>query len=141
MHNFKPKNKRQLMAYCHKGLPAPKKFITTPSAGKIMLTVFWVVNGVVHLEFVPAGTIIISEHCVGMLQKLRAHIWGFCPDMQPDFLQHNNTRLHVITFQCYSQYYFSVYLHTIYTWQCLDTLLPKENVDVLKYIRSFSDWM
>jgi hypothetical protein len=38
-------------------------------------------------------------------------------------------------------YYFSVYLHTVYSWHCVDSLLSKENVDVPKYVRSFSDWM
>jgi hypothetical protein len=54
---------------CHqKGLPAPNKFKTVPSAAKVMITAFWDVSNVVHLEFMPSGTTINSEHYVGMLK-------------------------------------------------------------------------
>jgi hypothetical protein len=49
VHHFEPGNKRQYMEYCHKDLPAPKKFKTAPSAGKVMLTAFWDINGIAHL--------------------------------------------------------------------------------------------
>jgi hypothetical protein len=42
--------KRQSVRYRHKGSPAPKQFKTAPSAGTIMLTAFWDVNGGVHSE-------------------------------------------------------------------------------------------
>jgi hypothetical protein len=61
------------MEYCHKGSPAPKKFKTAPSAGKVMLAAVWDVNGVMNLEFMSTSTI-NSAHYIGMLQKLKVHI-------------------------------------------------------------------
>jgi hypothetical protein len=40
VHHYDPENKKQSMVYCHKESPAPKKFKTKASAGKIMFTVF-----------------------------------------------------------------------------------------------------
>lgn len=45
--------------YCHKGLPALKNLKITPLAGKVTITDFWDVNGVLHLECMPVWTIIL----------------------------------------------------------------------------------
>jgi hypothetical protein len=82
VHHFEPENKRQSVEYHHEDSPAPKKFKIIPSAGKVMLTAFWDVNGVVHSEFMPTGITINSEHYVEMLQKFKARIQRLCPDMQ-----------------------------------------------------------
>ena len=39
------------MECCHKGSPAPKKFKTEASDGKIKLTVFWNDEDDVHTDF------------------------------------------------------------------------------------------
>ena len=41
IHHFDPEEKRLSMQYRHTSSPHPKKFKTMPSAGKILLTVFW----------------------------------------------------------------------------------------------------
>ena len=41
IHHFDAKEKRLSMQYRHTSSPRPKKFKTMPSAGKILLTVFW----------------------------------------------------------------------------------------------------
>jgi hypothetical protein len=41
----------------------------------------WVINNVVHLEFMPTGATISSVRCIGTLQKLKAHIQRLCCDM------------------------------------------------------------
>ena len=41
IHHFDPEEKRLNMQYRHTSSPRPKKFKTVPSAGKILLTVFW----------------------------------------------------------------------------------------------------
>jgi hypothetical protein len=41
--------------------PAPKKFKTTFSVGKVKLTAFWDVNCVVHSEFMPTGAT-VNKH-------------------------------------------------------------------------------
>ena len=41
IHHYEPESKRQSMRWKHPSSPAAKKFKTQPSAGKLMLTVFW----------------------------------------------------------------------------------------------------
>ena len=41
IHLFDPEEKRLSMEYRHTSSPRPKKFKTMPSAGKILLTVFY----------------------------------------------------------------------------------------------------
>jgi hypothetical protein len=41
IHNFEPEGKRLSVQYRHTSSPCPKKFKAVPSAGKILLTVFW----------------------------------------------------------------------------------------------------
>ena len=41
IHHFNPEEKQLSMQYRHISSPCPKKFKTVPSAGKILLTVFW----------------------------------------------------------------------------------------------------
>jgi hypothetical protein len=43
------------MEWCHKGFPPPKKFKTKLSAGKIVTSVFWDSEGVIHVDFLPHG--------------------------------------------------------------------------------------
>lgn len=74
VHHFDPENKRASMEFHHKGSPTPKKFKAMPSAGKVMLTVFWDVQGVVHFEFMPKGTTINSARYSETLGKLKARI-------------------------------------------------------------------
>src|SRR6476661_1541816 len=39
-HHYEPETKRQSMQWHHLGSPSPKKFKLSPSAGKVMITVF-----------------------------------------------------------------------------------------------------
>jgi len=41
IHHFDPEEKQLSMQYRHTSSPCPKKFKTMPSAGKILLAVFW----------------------------------------------------------------------------------------------------
>jgi len=41
VHHYEPEGKRQIMKWKHPQAPIRKKFISQPSAGKLMLTVFW----------------------------------------------------------------------------------------------------
>jgi hypothetical protein len=95
VHHFDPENKRQSMEYRHKGSPAPETFKTAPSAGKIMLTAFWDVNGVVCSEFLPIDGTINSDRYVGTLQKLKARIPRVRPYMEQVFLRDNYARPHM----------------------------------------------
>jgi hypothetical protein len=86
MDHFEPEKKRQSMDYCYKVSLAQKKFKTAPSGGKVMLTVFWDINGVVHSEFMPTGITVNSGCFVGTLQKLKARIQRVLYEMYQVFL-------------------------------------------------------
>jgi len=45
VYHYEPESKRQSMQWKHPSSPANKKFKTQASAGKVMLTIFWDVNG------------------------------------------------------------------------------------------------
>ncbi|GFQ91483.1 histone-lysine N-methyltransferase SETMAR [Trichonephila clavata] len=50
VHHFTPESKAASMEWKHPSSPVRKKFKTTPSAGKVLLTVFWDAQGVLLLD-------------------------------------------------------------------------------------------
>ncbi|GFR68138.1 histone-lysine N-methyltransferase SETMAR [Elysia marginata] len=48
IHHCGLESKRQSMEYRHKSSPSPRKFKVVASARKVMLTVFWDSEGIVH---------------------------------------------------------------------------------------------
>ena len=55
IYHFDPEEKRLSMQYRHPSSPSLKKFKTLPSAGMILLTVFWDSQRVYMTEFLEAG--------------------------------------------------------------------------------------
>ncbi|KFM63570.1 Histone-lysine N-methyltransferase SETMAR, partial [Stegodyphus mimosarum] len=56
LHHFTPISKRATMEWKHAGSQMRKKFKVSPSAGKVMATVFWDTTGVILIEnLLPAG--------------------------------------------------------------------------------------
>ena len=51
VYHYEPESKRQSIQWKHLLSPANKKFKTQASAGKIMLTIFWDVNGPLLVHF------------------------------------------------------------------------------------------
>ena len=74
VHHYKPETKRASMQWKHPTSPAHKKFKVTPSAGKVMLTVFWVCRGVLLTEFQQRDHTVTSASYCTILTKLRAAI-------------------------------------------------------------------
>ena len=56
------------------GSPRPKKFMTQPSAGKVMATVFWDAKGVIMLDFLPKRSTITGVYYANLLDQLRTAI-------------------------------------------------------------------
>jgi len=54
-HHYEPETKRQSMEWHHPQSPRKEKFKTTPSAGKVMITVFWDVDGVILVDMMARG--------------------------------------------------------------------------------------
>lgn len=64
VHHFTPESKAASMEWKHPSSPVRKKFKRTPSAGKVLLTVFWDAQGVLLLDFLEVGTINATRYCV-----------------------------------------------------------------------------
>ena len=60
VHFHQPETKRASKEGRHSSSPKPKKFRTEPSAGKVMLTLFWDEKGVILEHYTPRGTIVTS---------------------------------------------------------------------------------
>jgi hypothetical protein len=61
VHNFTEESSQSNMEWCHKVFPAPKKFKTQLSAGRIVANVFWDSEGVIHVDFLPHGATINAQ--------------------------------------------------------------------------------
>lgn len=94
VHHYEPESKRASMEFRRKGSPSPRKFKTFPSAGKLMLTVFWDMNGVILIEFLQPGSTVNSDSYTKTLSNLKARIRRVRPEMEVVHLQHDNARPH-----------------------------------------------
>ncbi|XP_064461739.1 histone-lysine N-methyltransferase SETMAR-like [Ornithodoros turicata] len=70
VHDFTSDSKRSSKQWKHTGSPAPKKFQSTPSAGKVMARVFWDKAGVVHVDFLHSGTAINNAYYCQVLRDV-----------------------------------------------------------------------
>ena len=93
VHHYDPESKMQSMQYRHKNSPAPKKF-KVASARKVLLTIFWDMEGIVHIEFLEQGTTINSESYVSTLRALKGRLRRVRQDKVKDVIQHDNARPH-----------------------------------------------
>ena len=50
-HHFDPESKMQSKQWKHLGLPPPKKFKRVHSAGKVMASIFWDIQGVIMIDY------------------------------------------------------------------------------------------
>jgi histone-lysine N-methyltransferase SETMAR len=53
LHYYEPETKRQSMEWHHANSPQKKKFRAAPSAGKVMATVFWDMEGLLLVDLLP----------------------------------------------------------------------------------------
>ena len=93
-HHYEPETKRQSMQWHHIGSPSPKKFKLAPSAGKVMITVFWDIHGVLLVEYLPKGETVNSARYQVTLRKLAVAIRRKRPNLQSVILHHDNARPH-----------------------------------------------
>jgi hypothetical protein len=92
-HYYEPETKRQSMQWHHLGSPTPKKFKVTPSAGKVMMTVFWDSYGVLLVDFLQKGGTINFVCYQETLKKLVAAVRYKQPHLQ-NVILHMTARPH-----------------------------------------------
>jgi len=95
-HHYEPEMKRQSLEGHHLQSPRKKKFKTTPSAGKVMITIFWDIDGMILADVMARGETVILDAYIKTLQKLKQHYWRVRPYRNPGdtLIQHNTARPH-----------------------------------------------
>jgi hypothetical protein len=75
LHHYEPESKAQSVAWKRPTSPVAKKFKSQPSAGKIMLTIFWYMEDVILVHFTPKGETVNSQnYCDVLRTKLKPAI-------------------------------------------------------------------
>ena len=69
--------KRQSVEWHHPQSPRKKKFKTTPSARKVMITVFWDTDGVILVDVMARGETVNLNACIKTLQNWNS-VTGEC---------------------------------------------------------------
>ena len=78
VHYYEPENKAQSRQCVGPGSPRPRKFTTQPSAGKVMVTVYWDAEGVIMLDVLPKRSTITGVCNGNLLEQLRTAIRKKC---------------------------------------------------------------
>ena len=97
VHHYEPETKRQSMQWKHTSSPSSKKFKSQPSAGKLMLMVFWDSQGPILEHYMEKGVTVTSVNYCNMLRnELRPAISSKRRGIQEQgvLLLHDNARTH-----------------------------------------------
>lgn len=97
VHYHQPETKRASKEWRHSSSPKPKKIRTQRSAGKVMLTLFWDVNGVILEHYIDRGMTVNSTSYSNLLKnQLRPAIRSKRRGLLTSgvLLQHDNARPH-----------------------------------------------
>jgi len=95
-YHYEPETKRQSVEWHHPQSPRKKKFKTTPSAGKVMITVFRDIDVVILVDVMARGETVNLDVYIKPLQKLKQCYWQVRPNRNPGdmLIQHDNARPH-----------------------------------------------
>lgn len=83
--------------------PKPKRPRQSRSKVKVMLTVFFDSQGVLHSEFLPEGQSVNAQYYLSVLKRLRENIRRKRPELWKDnswFLHHDNAPAHTSALVC-----------------------------------------
>jgi hypothetical protein len=68
VRHYDPESKAQSMAWKCQTSPVAKKFRSQPSVGKIMLTLFWDMEGAILVHFTPKSETVSSQISICLAQ-------------------------------------------------------------------------
>ena len=74
VHYYDPPSKFEYMEWKHAGSPRTKKFKVSRTTKKVMATVFWDTDGVIHIDYLPRGTTMNGQYYADLLVRLRESI-------------------------------------------------------------------
>lgn len=102
IHYYDPETKEASKQWKHVESPPPKKAKTQPSAGKVMLTVFWDQDGVLLTDYLAKGHTITGQYYSQLLIRLREEIKGKRRGLLSKgvFLLHDNAPAHSSVVAC-----------------------------------------
>jgi hypothetical protein len=86
-------DQRQSVEWHDPTSPSRKKFKITPSAGKVMATVFWDAERLILVDIMPHGQTLNSDLYIQALKNLQKHLRRVRPhkNVAEILLQHDNT--------------------------------------------------
>jgi len=62
LYHYDPETKQQSMEWRHSGSARPKKFRVQKSGGKVLASIFWEQDGILHSDYLPKGQSINAEY-------------------------------------------------------------------------------
>ena len=74
VYYYDPPSKFESMEWKHAGSPRTKKFKVSRTTKKVMATVFWDTDGVIHIVYLPRGTTMNGQYYADLLVRLRESI-------------------------------------------------------------------
>jgi len=71
LYHYDPETKQQSMEWRYSGSPRPKKFRVQKSAGKVLASIFWDQDGILHIDYLPKGQTMNAEYYSSLLVQLK----------------------------------------------------------------------
>jgi len=82
IHHYTPESRQQSKQWTEAGCSAPKKTRSVPSAGKVMASVFWDVEGILFIDYLEKSKTITGEYYSNLLSRLDVKIREKRPGLQ-----------------------------------------------------------
>jgi len=70
-YRYVPEAKPQSAEWWHSGLPRPKKFRAQKSARKDLASIFWDLDAILLIDYVPKGRTVNAEYYSSLLVQLK----------------------------------------------------------------------
>jgi len=71
LYQYDPETKQRSMEWRHSGSPCPQKFRVQKSAGKVLASIFWDQDGIIHIHYLSKGQNINAENYSSLLVQLK----------------------------------------------------------------------
>jgi len=71
LYHYDPETKQQSVEWGHRGSPHPKKFRVQKSAGKVLASILWDQDGILHIDYLPKGQTINTEYYLSLLVHMK----------------------------------------------------------------------
>jgi len=71
LYHYDPDTKQESMEWRHSGSPHPKKFRVQKSAGGVLASIFWDLDSILLIDYLPKGQTINAEYYLSLLVQLK----------------------------------------------------------------------